>query len=203
MNRLVLLAGMLAMLAGIAEPASAVRSRSLNWLTSSATQSGGVVDSVVAVGDDLRADTLQAVAVSWLTIPGKLSLAAVDTAIVAQLQILPLPATSSGVTVVSDTVYVTEEVSMDGVTWVALTPTSVFIASGLGPAGAITNGKQVLETSANNSFVKPIRMAYNSTGGLQFGTSEYQLWGWNLVRWIVTGSASHEGAYRARIVTVD
>jgi hypothetical protein len=99
----------------------------------------------------------------------------------------------------ADTVYVGQQVSIDGVSWVSVTNTEVFLAASTIPPIA---SSVLLECSSSNQFGKQYQQARSATGALtssfvnQGATAptDETLFGWNYIRWVITWSAADAGS---------
>jgi hypothetical protein len=107
-------------------------------------------------------------------------------------------------TVAADSVYMTLQVSDDGINWITTTPTSTYEPAGL---GSITNGADLLEIGSSNSFACVLRQRTGATasGSVFFKNAEpsgtaptwQQIHGWTYLRLIVQSDVT--GRYDAHI----
>ncbi len=170
------------------------------------TQIPALADSDYATGDAARLDTTQAIPIFELYQPfTKRVGTAIDSTDWIQLNIIPDiggsgagSAAGAAPTVSADSVYLQTQVSIDGLTWVLVTPNITFqVANTVRPYGT---GGFVLEANATNCFSRVYKTVWAGTGEHQtalVGTAptDNQLWGYNFVRFII-GSAN-DGRYRA------
>ena len=96
-----------------------------------------------------------------------------------------------------DSIYVGTQVSMDGISWVTLTPTANnLLATTIPPIASVT----VLESVSGNQFgviydLKVAAIPEFITGGFNSATAptDQEVFGWRSIRWIVTWSAADVG----------
>lgn len=170
----------------------------VNWRTQAANLVGGYIDSVSVRHATVAADTTVPIPMDgWVTMPDahRSDVAAIDTTHFAIFYMVPV---NRNLVTTADSVYIGAQVSMDGATWVATTPTQTFIAATLG--GDTHNGAALLEGGASNSFAVVLKQHVAATGySLGFSSATVptwlQLYGWRYIRFIV--HSDFNGEYEA------
>jgi len=178
----------------------------LNWRTN---KNGGIIDSSTTVANNTAA-AHSATAQSDTTAPFELSYAPIPdrntsagTTVVDSLTYLGFYIGGAGSAPTADSVYVGQQVSVDGITWLTVSNTQTFFA-----ADAFITGKppiasaSIIEPTAGNQFGRLYQVNQSILGEHQNTFSvaaatlpnDGQMTGWRYIRWIVTWSIVDGGS---------